>query len=28
MQYNKDNEFSDIILSAINDLEKGLVAVL
>ena len=28
MQYNKDNEFSDIILSAINDLEKGMVAVL
>ena len=28
MQYNKDNEFSDIILSAINDLEKGIVAVL
>jgi len=28
MQYNKDNEFSDIIMSAINDLEKGMVAVL
>ena len=28
MQYNKDNEFSDIILSTINDLEKGMVAVL
>ena len=28
MQYNKDNEFLDIILSAINDLEKGMVAVL
>ena len=28
MQYNKDNEFSDIILSAINHLEKGMAAVL
>ena len=28
MQYNRDNEFLDIILSAINDLEKGMVAVL
>ena len=28
MQYNKDNEFSDIIMLAINDLEKGMVAVL
>jgi len=28
MQYNKDNEFSDIIMSAINDLEKGMVAEL
>ena len=28
MQYNKDNKILDIILSAINDLEKGMVAVL
>jgi len=28
MQYNKDNELSDIIMSAINDLEKGMAAVL
>ena len=28
MQYNRDNKFSDIILSAINDLDKGMVAVL
>ena len=28
MQYKKDNKFSDIILSAINELEKGMVAVL
>ena len=28
MQYNNDNELSDIIMSAINDLEKGMVAVL
>ena len=28
MQYNKDNEFSDTIMSGINYLEKGMVAVL
>ena len=28
MQYNRDNKFLDIILSAINDLDKGMVAVL
>jgi len=28
MQYNNDNELSDIIMSAINDLEKRMVAVL
>jgi len=28
MQYNKDNEFSDIIMSAINDSKKGMVAVI
>ena len=28
MQYNKDNEFSDIIISAINDSEKGMVALI
>ena len=28
MQYNNDNELSDIIMSAINDLEKGMAAVL
>ena len=28
MQSNKDNKILDIILSAINDLEKGMVAVL
>jgi len=28
MQYNKDNKILDIIMSAINDLEKGMVAVL
>jgi len=28
MQYNKDNKILDIILSVINDLEKGMVAVL
>ena len=28
MQYNKDNEFSDIIMPAINDSKKGMVAVI
>ncbi|MBC8310803.1 MAG: glutamate--cysteine ligase [Candidatus Marinimicrobia bacterium] len=28
MKYENNNEYSDIILSAINDLEKGMVAVL
>ena len=28
MQYNKDNKILDIILSVINDLEKGMVAVI
>ena len=28
MQYNNDNELSNIIMSAINDLEKGMVALL
>ena len=28
MQYKTNNEYSEIILTAINDLEKGMVAVL
>jgi len=28
MQYKTNNEYSEIILSAINDLEKGMVVVL
>ena len=28
MQYNRDNELSDTIFSVINDLDKGMVAVL
>jgi len=28
MQYKTNNEYSEIILAAINDLEKGMVAIL